>query len=117
MTQYKQVLVMRTDLGMRRGKEIAQGAHASLAVVLANREHPYVVGWLSGQFTKVALGVGSLEELVGLVAHADVLGIPTMVIEDAGRTEFHGERTVTCAAIGPGPVELIDSVTGHLKLR
>ena len=26
----KQVIVMRRDLGMRRGKEIAQGAHASM---------------------------------------------------------------------------------------
>jgi peptidyl-tRNA hydrolase len=27
----KQVIVMRKDLKMRRGKEIAQGAHASMA--------------------------------------------------------------------------------------
>jgi PTH2 family peptidyl-tRNA hydrolase len=30
----KQVIVMRTDLGMRKGKMIAQGAHASLGVIL-----------------------------------------------------------------------------------
>jgi PTH2 family peptidyl-tRNA hydrolase len=30
----KQVIVMRKDLGMRKGKMIAQGAHASLKVLL-----------------------------------------------------------------------------------
>lgn len=31
MSEVKQVIVIRRDLGMRRGKEIAQGAHASMA--------------------------------------------------------------------------------------
>lgn len=30
----KQVIVMRKDLNMRRGKQIAQGAHASMAALL-----------------------------------------------------------------------------------
>lgn len=34
MSKVKQVILMRTDLNMRRGKQIAQGAHASLAVIL-----------------------------------------------------------------------------------
>lgn len=34
MQSAKQVIVMRKDLGMRKGKMIAQGAHASLRVLL-----------------------------------------------------------------------------------
>lgn len=37
----KQVIVMRNDLGMRKGKMIVQGSHASLAVFtnrMAKRE-------------------------------------------------------------------------------
>ena len=30
----KQVIVMRRDLNMRKGKMVAQGAHASMAVLL-----------------------------------------------------------------------------------
>lgn len=30
----KQVIVMRKDLNMRKGKMIAQGSHASMAVIL-----------------------------------------------------------------------------------
>jgi len=47
----KQVIVMRKDLGMRKGKMIAQGAHASMKVLLdcswpaMARSHPEHVGW------------------------------------------------------------------------
>ena len=34
MEKVKQVIVMRKDLNMRKGKQISQGSHASLAVIL-----------------------------------------------------------------------------------
>jgi PTH2 family peptidyl-tRNA hydrolase len=37
MTDHKQIIVMRSDLNMRKGKMIAQGAHASMGAIL-----PYV---------------------------------------------------------------------------
>ncbi len=37
-------------------------------------------------------------------------------VTDRGDTEFHGEPTVTCIAIGPGEDSDIDEITGHLKL-
>lgn len=113
----KQALLIRTDLKMRRGKEIAQGAHASMKVTLENLEHPYVKEWLSGAFTKIALSVSSEAELEELVNQANANMLLTSKIIDSGRTEFHGIPTLTCAAIGPGPDELIDKITGHLKLR
>lgn len=38
------------------------------------------------------------------------------LITDSGKTEFHGEPTDTCLAIGPGEADKIDEITGHLQL-
>ena len=114
---YKQVLLLRTDLKMRRGKEIAQGAHAAMKATLENLDHPDVRAWLAGQFAKVALGVDSEEEMLRLVAAARSAGLVTATIVDAGRTEFHGVPTLTADAIGPADVARIDTITGHLRLR
>ena len=113
----KQVLLIRKDLGMRRGKEIAQGAHASMKAVLENMEDARVKEWLSGAFTKVALVVNSEDELLGLLEEAKNRGLIAALITDSGRTEFNGVPTNTVVAIGPDTYENIDAVTGHLKLR
>lgn len=116
MSNLKQIIVMRKDLNMRRGKQIAQGAHASLKATLENLEHPDVKEWLSGRFTKIAVSVDSYEELMEVVKKADEAGIVTSVIMDAGLTEFGGVPTVTCAAVGPASSEKLEPVTGSLKL-
>lgn len=114
---YKQMLVLRTDLNMRRGKEIAQGAHASIKVVVENFNHPDVQAWLAGPFAKIAVGIDGEDALLALVAQAREAGILTATITDAGRTEFHGRPTLTAAAIGPATVARLAPITGHLKLR
>ena|SRR3990167_2140805 len=116
MLMYKQVIVLRTDLNMRKGKMVAQGAHASMKVVLENFEHPHVMEWLSGAFTKVVVGIDSEDALLALDRLAEELGLIHCVIVDAGLTEFHGIPTSTAVAIGPGPLEVVDQVTGKLKL-
>ena len=112
----KQIIVMRKDLGMRAGKMVAQGAHASMKATLENIADPRVVEWLSGPFAKICVRVESLEELQAVQAKAIEAGLITAEIEDSGRTEFHGEPTVTCCAIGPDTAENLDPVTGELKL-
>ena len=112
----KQVIIIRKDLKMRRGKEIAQGAHASMKNVVENMNDDYVKEWLAGSFAKVTLQINSEEELVSLIEKADNHGLIANVIVDSGRTEFHGEPTKTCGAIGPAPEKDIDRITGHLKL-
>lgn len=128
----KQVIVMRTDLGMRKGKMIAQGAHAAMSFLSRNMvigksvTRGGVVGmtkilseaeqdWLKGDFTKICVRVDSEEELLDIHAQAIEAGLTSYVIRDAGKTEFK-EPTVTCLAIGPNKVQDIDKITGHLAL-
>lgn len=112
----KQIIVMRTDLNMRKGKMCAQAAHASLKATLENLEHPNVKEWLANSFTKICVGVDSDEMLAIVTAKADIEGIITAMIVDNGTTEFGGKPTLTCAAIGPASAEELESITGHLKL-
>ena len=128
----KQVVVMRTDLGMRKGKQIAQGAHACMAAVFKNsfivpndtghHDHkviPYTIGlenWFNNCFTKICVKADSEQELLDIEQKANELGIVNFLVTDAGRTEFNGVPTKTCIALGPASSELIDQVTGNLKL-
>ncbi len=118
----KQVIVMRRDLGMRRGKEIAQGAHASMIWLALRIRQPgdsfteAERRWLDGSFTKVCVRVDSEEELLGIVNAAQEAGVQVYLCVDAGRTEFHGVPTPTCCAVGPDSPDRIDPITGHLRL-
>jgi PTH2 family peptidyl-tRNA hydrolase len=118
----KQVIVMRRDLGMRRGKEIAQGAHASmmwLALRIRQPGHTFSEAerqWLDGRFTKVCVRVESEEELLAVVQSARQAGVMVYLCVDTGKTEFHGVPTLTCCAVGPDFPDRIDPITGHLKL-
>ena len=122
----KQVIIMRDDIGMRRGKQIAQGAHASLgaftesSVIKEGYLHvpmtEYVEHWLEESFTKICVRISSEEELCSIINEAKSFNIPAVLITDNGKTEFNGVKTITCGAIGPFEADTIDALTGHLKL-
>ena len=115
----KQVIVLRKDLGMRKGKMVAQGAHASLGAILDKgklKTDEDTVAWLKGRFTKICVGVDSEQELVEIYGEARDMGLNASLIKDAGLTEFDGIPTLTAVAVGPGLPETIDKITGHLKL-
>lgn len=126
MREAKQVIVMRKDLGMRKGKMIAQGAHASMRVLLqagtlAGDRYSLPVTeamatWLTGRFTKVCVGVDSEAAVHDVMARATAAGVPCALITDAGQTEFHGVPTVTCCAVGPAWKDEVDAITGALTL-
>ena len=132
MTAVKQVIVMRKDLKMRRGKEIAQGSHASISFITKRLEYfkPHLGAheyhgplfskeeyqWIEGNFKKVCLQVDSEAELLEIHNKALEAGLISNVITDSGLTEFNGIPTKTCLAIGPDSDDKIDKVTGHLKL-
>lgn len=123
---------MRKDLGMRKGKMIAQGSHASLGSLLkmAKREESaagvkiefnfpadsVLDKWLNGIFTKVCVYVESEQDLDEIKAKCEAAGIPNSLILDAGLTEFHGVPTKTCLGIGPWWSSEIDKITGSLPL-
>ena len=140
----KQVIVMRTDTDpkMRKGKMIAQGAHASLAILLdaffgeyenrnwEEKEHGIyktlhknvvlhedqpIYQWINNSFIKIVLK-GSLTDVVESYTKAKKAGMPCALIEDKGLTEFKGKVTITCCAIGPWYPEEIDKITGNLDL-
>lgn len=113
----KQIIVMRTDLNMRKGKMVAQGAHASMGAVLTvGLDDPRIAEWLAGPFTKICVCADNLQELMDTVIAAKQADLIHCLITDNGLTEFHGEKTITCAAIGPATNEALQPITGHLKL-
>jgi PTH2 family peptidyl-tRNA hydrolase len=116
---HKLVLVVRTDLGMGRGKIAAQVAHAAVTAALAAQggsgSRADFRGWLLEGQPKVVLRVGSAEELSQLAAAARAAGLAAEVIRDAGRTQLT-PGTPTCCAIGPAESSLVDAVTGSLAL-
>lgn len=125
---HKQVLVLRKDLGMRKGKMVAQGAHASMAAILLeavpgkgntlclNLDDPNLGPWLTGKFKKICVSVDSEAELDEIYARAKKEKIPCSLIIDSGMTEFSGVPTKTAVAVGPAPDEIVNRVTSHLKL-
>jgi PTH2 family peptidyl-tRNA hydrolase len=128
----KQVIILRKDLNMRKGKMVAQGSHASMAVILNegyteatdpllhNRlsipMNPEMENWISGRFTKICVSVNSEEELLDIHKQAIDAGLLCSLIQDAGLTEFDGIPTYTAVAIGPADSEAIDKITSELKL-
>ena len=126
MSNYKQVILVREDLKMRKGKAAAQVAHASLDVftsrstikdgVMSIKLSDADIAWLSNGYTKINLGVSSEEDLLLAYKLALESGIPCSLIIDSGKTEFHGVPTKTTCAIGPFDSDQIDKITGPTGL-
>ena len=132
----KQVIVMRKDLHMRRGKEMAQASHASLKIFFdmivkktmnsdtisyeirlpQGEVGKNISDWVEGIFTKISCSVTSEEALLEVYNKAFEMGLPCALIQDIGKTEFKGVLTYTCCAIGPAKAEVIDTITGQLPL-
>lgn len=136
----KQMLIVRRDLKMRKGKIAAQASHASVeavlkAIVKENRmtqlrvseegyayldapegEESPLTDWFRYGMAKICVYVDSEEALRALDAKAREMGVVTALILDAGMTEFHGEPTYTALAFEPLEAERADTLTGDLPL-
>lgn len=110
--ELKQVIVVRKDLKLSKGKMAGQVAHASVS---AAEKSKWKLDWLRGLQKKSVLKCSNLNELTEIYEVAKRQGLPTEIIRDAGRTHIP-EGTVTCVGIGPAPEDEIDKVTGRLKL-
>ncbi|KAI3327710.1 PTH2-domain-containing protein [Xylariaceae sp. AK1471] len=121
----KLVLVVRTDLGMTKGKIAAQCSHATLACYKTlsrsasrqptSAEAKILQRWERLGQAKIAVQVKSQDELLTLMGKARSLGITAEVIQDAGRTQID-PGSLTVLGVGPAPKSLVDQVTGGLKL-
>lgn len=135
----KAVCVMRTDLrngeGLKvpKGKLCAQSGHAFVGLLLRLMSDKFSFDegwkrkaldfqtdsaldeWITKSFTKVVLGVDSEKELLSIYEKAQKLFLNTVLITDNGKTEF-AVPTNTCVGIGPNWSDLINEVTGHLRL-
>jgi PTH2 family peptidyl-tRNA hydrolase len=123
---HKQTIVLRKDLNMRKGKMVAQGAHASMRAILqlGHREGGNFVvplderlePWLLGRFKKICVSVNSEAELLQLHQEAKAAGLIAALIQDAGLTEFGGVPTYTALAVGPDREDRVELITGSLPL-
>lgn len=142
--EIKQVLLIRTDLNMGKGKAVAQACHAAVkAAIMAmqarldtdngtdvkadtdgmskfdisNIEIQWGIWyreWDQHLYKKIALKVDE-SELVALATKAICDFLPVFVVRDAGLTQLD-PNTITACAIGPAPADRIDSLVKHLKL-
>lgn len=139
MYKPKQMIVMRRDLKMRKGKIAAQAGHACVTAVLAALAREQRLGqiqadengvtlaenaqsatplseWFSRGVAKVCVYVDSEEALLEIDRKAKEAGILSALICDNGITEFHGQPTYTCLAFEPALPEKVDPITGTLPL-
>lgn len=123
MTPIKQIIVINkgTEPRMRRGKEIAQGAHASMAwlsrrVLGQEAFTDAEIAWMEGSFRKIVCSAPDAETLIALRDRCLLVGVQAHLITDSGATEFGGEPTITALGIGPDYEDVLDLLTGHLPL-
>jgi len=136
LDKVKQVIVLRTKYPngngglktVRKGKLIAQGAHASIAWLTRKLEKHSVPKvyvtllteeqeeWVRDKFTKVVVYVETEEELLSLHQKCEKEKLTVNLIQDAGDTEFGGIPTYTALGIGPHLSSTLDPITGHLPL-
>jgi PTH2 family peptidyl-tRNA hydrolase len=131
MYNFKQVIVVRQKFPgpdgvprkCRTGKYIAQACHASVTAVLQFfiKDGQFAPGdavdWFDPNHqAKIAVYVDTEEELLSIYAAAIKAGLPASLIQDQGHTEFNGQLTYTCVAVGPGRRDEVDLITKHLPL-
>ena len=116
MVNMKQVIVVRIDLDMGKGKIAAQVGHACvLGAEHVRKSNPdWFKEWWSGQ-EKIVVKVTSLKELEEIKEHAFSLNVPCSEVTDAGHTQIE-PGTTTCVSLGPAPEDLVDKISGNLKL-
>ncbi|KAJ4813809.1 Peptidyl-tRNA hydrolase [Rhynchospora pubera] len=113
---FKMVLVVRNDLKMGKGKIAAQCSHATLGLYkkLVNRAPKSLNRWeMCGQ-VKVVVKIETEDEMLVLQERAKSLSLPTHIVIDAGRTQIAPNSRTVMSILGPA--DMVDDVTGGLKL-
>ena len=114
----KQAIIVRTDLGMGKGKIAGQVAHAAVQAAESIRRYcpEWYYSWLNDDsLYKIILKVDSEAKLEALSRDAFAQGIKPAKIYDAGKTQLESS-TFTSLGIGPAPEYKIDPLIKDLKL-
>lgn len=111
---YKQVIILRKDLDIGKGKLITHGAHAAIGAMRKSDDNA-VEEWESEGSKKVVLKVNSLKELKEIENKLKKVKMPYFLVKDAGLTQLKA-GTVTALGIGPVKEKDIDKITRKLKL-
>ncbi len=113
----KQVLVVRTDLRMGRGKIAVQCSHAAVssAEQARTRFRDWYDQWVGEGQAKIALKVKNEDQLLELGRKARTIPIPVYLVRDMGLTQVPS-GSITCLGLGPAPVDTVDTLTGKLSL-
>lgn len=111
---YKQVIVVRDDLKLSRGKLAVQVAHAAI-IGYEKSDKKIVEEWRRDGQKKIVLKVSNLKELMEVKERAEKVGFVTGIVKDAGLTEIP-PGTITALVIGPDIESKIDKITGNLQL-
>ncbi|CAN8300224.1 unnamed protein product [Cochlearia groenlandica] len=116
LDDFKMVLVVRTDLKMGKGKIAAQCSHATLGLYkkLVRRAPKALDSWEECSQPKVVVKINTEDEMLELQERAESLKLPTHITIDAGRTQIAPNSRTVMAILGP--VQVVDEVTGGLKL-
>ena len=114
MVEYKQVILVRQDLRLPKGKLAVQVSHASVSALLKSHKD-IIFKWKNQGMKKIVLKVKDEKELIKYKRLAEGKWLVTALITDAGRTVVE-PGTITCLGIGPDDEEIIDKVTGNLKM-
>ncbi|KAI4840656.1 peptidyl-tRNA hydrolase 2 [Plasmodium brasilianum] len=125
----KMVFCVRTDIKMNKGKICSQCCHACLSVYekMLKRKNQlknsgnsqsaltYFDVWKKTGQKKIVLKISSAEEMYEIERKAKMKNLITSIIIDAGRTQIE-PNTETVIAIEPVPDEVVNDITGQLKL-
>jgi PTH2 family peptidyl-tRNA hydrolase len=111
----KQVIIVRTDLNMRKGKVAAQVAHASTMILYNHFGSDKITKWLEDNYKKIVVGCRDEQELFKIKDLCNQNNIPNFLVQDLGLTEF-SNKTYTCIGVGPDQDKIIDSICKDYKL-
>ena len=110
----KQVIVVNRSLGLPKGKLAAQVAHAAVGAFLAATAESQST-WLEVGMPKIVVYATDADALMQLEARAHAQQIPACLVRDAGRTVLSA-GTITCLGLGPASADVVDPLTGDLRL-
>ena len=112
--ELKQVILVRNDLKLPKGKMAAQAAHAAVESAFRSDKET-ISDWRAQGSKKVVLKVEDEAELLKYKQLAEQAELVVALITDAGKTTI-APGTITCLGIGPDNEEKVDKITGKLKI-